>query len=240
MDSFVIIPDNILSNKDISPSAKLLAGVIISLQSSKGYCFASNSYLADRIGMSAVRTRTIITELAESGLLQREISLGDRNEFSERRLVIKTDVTPLLENEHTPCSDTSIPLLENEHTPCSNTSTIIYKDNKKNNSKSNESKILKDSKFEEFWELYGKKTGKKVSKSHWDNIKDSEIDSILEATKRYVLLRPDAIYRKDPERFLKHKIYDEDFLKDQRPTNQTTTIANNDKSFEAQIPNEWL
>ena len=111
--------------------------------------------------------------------------------------------------------------------------------NKKNNKKSTIDSSLRDSKFEEFWEAYGKKTGKQSTTNQWAKLNESEYDEIIRATKKYVELRPDAVYRKDPERFLKHKVYEEDFLKETRPVNQTTT-ALSDSSFEAQIPEEWL
>lgn len=45
---YVIIPNDILDDKDIPIGAKLLYGRIISLTNSDGFCYATNKYLANK------------------------------------------------------------------------------------------------------------------------------------------------------------------------------------------------
>lgn len=54
--TFTVTPRIVLSDKNLSSTDKLLIGLIISLALNKGYCFASNKYLANFLNIS---TRTI-------------------------------------------------------------------------------------------------------------------------------------------------------------------------------------
>jgi len=46
---FYILPDDIFDEKEISQSAKLLYALILRLTQQKGYCWASNDYLSEKI-----------------------------------------------------------------------------------------------------------------------------------------------------------------------------------------------
>jgi len=52
IDAWVLIPPTILHEKKIPTGAKILYGRVLGLTKRKGYCYASNDYLAEGIGLS--------------------------------------------------------------------------------------------------------------------------------------------------------------------------------------------
>ena len=60
--------------------------------------------------------------------------------------------------------------------------------------------------FEDFWNLYDKKVGKMNALKEWKKLKPLEIERIFEHVPFYLRTR-EKQYRKDPERYLKHKIF---------------------------------
>lgn len=71
---FVAVPVELLSRTDLSPAAKLLAGVVLeSARGSRaGVCRLSNASLGSRIGLSAASAKRLLAELEAAGVLKRE------------------------------------------------------------------------------------------------------------------------------------------------------------------------
>jgi len=81
-----LIPPAILCRKDLSANEKLLWGRINGLTTKEGYCFASNEWLGEQIGLSSSTVSDIISSLVRKNLLHREIIRNENNEIVERRL----------------------------------------------------------------------------------------------------------------------------------------------------------
>lgn len=82
-----VAPISVIKAKDISQSAKLLYVLITALQVERGYCYASNKYLAEGIGLDADRSiRRVIQELADNGYITVQIVRNERNTVVERRI----------------------------------------------------------------------------------------------------------------------------------------------------------
>jgi hypothetical protein len=64
--------------------------------------------------------------------------------------------------------------------------------------------------FEKFWELYAKPRGKAASLRHWQKMTDAERQLALDTVEAYVASTPDRRFRKDPERWLKHKCWNDE------------------------------
>ena len=60
---YAVIPLSILESKLLSANAKLLFAEIVALSKKNGYCFATNRYLAERIGVSERSIRNQLREL---------------------------------------------------------------------------------------------------------------------------------------------------------------------------------
>ena len=91
---FGIMPHRLRKAENININAKFLFLALIELQHEKGYCYASNKYLASQ-ELNGVSVRSIqnwLNELEENGWIQIEIIRGEKNEVIERR--IYTNLNP--------------------------------------------------------------------------------------------------------------------------------------------------
>jgi hypothetical protein len=184
-------------------------GLIHSLSAKEGYCFASNQYIADALGMKLDGARTCLLGLEKKKLITRVIKRKENNEVESREIRL---TTPLLSEHHTP--------LVLEH----HTSGVKTPHNKEYNKKENNNSIER---FEEFWNIYNKRVGKEKTKAKWAKLKDKEVDAIFKALPSYVASR-EVKFRKDPERYLTHRVWEDEMPTEQqdipRATNKITEI----------------
>ncbi len=61
--SYIKIPLNIIEDKDLSSSAKILYGYLLLLTHRKGYCYASNDYLKEVLGISSRSITRLLRKL---------------------------------------------------------------------------------------------------------------------------------------------------------------------------------
>lgn len=61
--------------------------------------------------------------------------------------------------------------------------------------------------FEQFWSAYGKKVGRAAAERAWGRLKVADRDAAVAGVPRYVAAQPDPKFRKDPERWLKHRCW---------------------------------
>ena len=76
--TFLSVPYNILYLDGLTLSAKILLAEILSLSKLEGHCYASNPYLAKRIGISKRAVCTSLNELRKQHLISS--SMKSRNE----------------------------------------------------------------------------------------------------------------------------------------------------------------
>jgi hypothetical protein len=181
--NFITIPYDLLARTDLTASEKNLMGLIHSLSAKEGYCFASNQYLADALGMKLSGIRNCLAELYTKGLITRVVKRKDNNEIESREIKL---VTPMMPQQHT--------------------SVATASHNKETNIKENNNSIER---FEEFWNIYNKRVGKEKTKAKWSKLKEKEIDAIFKALPTYVATR-EVKYRKDPERYLGHRVWEDE------------------------------
>ncbi len=86
------------------------------------------------------------------------------------------------------------------------------KPKKADNDNDNDNDIL----FVRFWDLYDKKNGKKRTVKLWGKLSEKEKDLIFIHVPKYKQAKPDKQYRKDPERYLLHRTWEDEIIK---PTN---------------------
>jgi hypothetical protein len=222
--SFIAIPFELLRREDLSASQKVLVGLIHSLSAKDGYCFASNQYLGEAIGVNSENVRKWIKGLEEKGIVNRIVKRKPNGEIDYRELRLSI---PLVLNDHTPMVKIShTPLVKNDHTSGKNL-PHNKEDNKKEDNISNE-------RFEEFWNLYNKKVGKDKAKARWSKLKAKEIDDIFKALPLYIASR-EIKYRKDPERYIGHRVWEDEMPN----TTLTTTPLSANKITEIIIPDNF-
>ena len=68
---YITIPMKLVEDDAISPSAKLAFGIIANLSNSRGYCFASNGYIGEIMGVHEITVSKYVSELLKNGYLVR-------------------------------------------------------------------------------------------------------------------------------------------------------------------------
>lgn len=214
--SFIAIPFELLNREDLSCSHKILMGLINSLSAKDGYCYASNQYLGNALGVNPQSVRKWISYLEEKQLISRLVKRKPNGEVDTRELRL---LIPMVKNA--PPSDKILPepMVKNDH--------IIYKVNKELNNNTNE-------RFEEFWNIYNKKVGKDKAKAKWSKLKQKEIEDIFKALPLYVASR-EVKYRKDPERYIGHRVWEDEMPN----TTLTATPLSTSKITEIVIPDNF-
>jgi len=81
MQKYIIIPENILTNHELSAEAKLLYGDIAGLCQKEGYCWASNRYFATRHGANERSIKRWFSDLTKNGIITCDVSKGNQREI---------------------------------------------------------------------------------------------------------------------------------------------------------------
>ena len=90
VSAYCIVPYSVMYDKDLSDAEVRLYIAISSLANQKGYCFASNNYLANSLGKSVGTIKRSMRHLEEKGFIRRNISKKDDNS-SDRKIYISYD-----------------------------------------------------------------------------------------------------------------------------------------------------
>jgi hypothetical protein len=109
---YAVITAQVLLSKELSSTQKLLIALIANLSNERGYCFASNEYLGECIGISEITVSHNISELVEKNWIGRVLHFTEKKQIDYRALTIierpylppKTDIPPS-ENSNTPLSE---------------------------------------------------------------------------------------------------------------------------------------
>jgi hypothetical protein len=131
-----VIPCRYLMSKDINSTQKLLIGLVSSLSNLKGYCFASNDYLAECLNISKITVSQLVSDLEKKGYFGRIIYRNDKKQVEQRVLVLildkhlplETDI-PMMGNNDTLPLKTIIPPIENRKDNIKVNSNINIKNN---------------------------------------------------------------------------------------------------------------
>ena len=84
---FIMIPQAVYGNKDISPRSALVFGLILSLANGKtGYCYAANKYLADLMNVSERTISGCLAELKRQKLINIQVGMNKETRTIYRRI----------------------------------------------------------------------------------------------------------------------------------------------------------
>ncbi|MCG8474185.1 MAG: helix-turn-helix domain-containing protein [Cytophagales bacterium] len=219
---FIIIHNFVKRDRALSDKAKLLYGDLYSLSQKKGYCFASNQYLANQYGSSTRTITRALQELKKNNYIHIvSLSQTGKTDLRVRRIYVldKNGVSGDKMNAKESAGRKKCPggLVENVFGPATNLSRVedifVY-DNKYCNKKEEEIKYLLNQFFlfcqkkgmhkniEEvtlplFETLYDKlfDAYKEKLKSNWGNILESayQLDMLTPGT---LLKKLNSIHRK--------------------------------------------
>lgn len=83
---YAIIPATVLFNEYVKPNEKLLYAIISVLANKEGYCFASNSYLANLLKAQPHTVSKWVSHLRELGFVCLDMIKNDKGEIIQRRI----------------------------------------------------------------------------------------------------------------------------------------------------------
>lgn len=92
---YSVIPATVLYNKELKPNEKLLYAMISSLACKEGYCFATNKYFAEEIGVHYKTVSSWISDLRDKDFIKVEILRNENKRIIQRRIYIKDVLYPL-------------------------------------------------------------------------------------------------------------------------------------------------
>lgn len=92
---YSIIPSKILYNKELKANEKLLYAMITSLACKEGYCFATNNYFAEELGVHPKTVSSWISDLRNKNYLKVEIVRKESKQIIQRKIYIHDVPYPL-------------------------------------------------------------------------------------------------------------------------------------------------
>lgn len=182
------IPSKVRYDRELKPNAKLLYAEINALADYKGYCWATNEYLAKLLDISKRTVQELVSALAEKGYVEVEVVRDERtNEVVERRIWVdvsmRNNPPPSCENPHDPsCENSHDPSCENLHVErdinlLNEIPPIVPQDGgQAPKRKRKEPKTAPDhepERFAAFWKAYPRGENKQGAIRAWDNLKPS-------------------------------------------------------------------
>jgi len=104
---------------------------------------------------------------------------------------------------------------DNVHANDDNDNIGAQSKNKSKNKSKSKNKNVRDlyrSKFDQFWNAYDKKVGRKPTLQQWRNLELEDINQILLFVPKYVQATPDPQFRKNPLTFLSQRAWEDEII----------------------------
>lgn len=92
---YLIIPSKILYNKELKANEKLLYAMITSLACKEGYCFATNNYFAEELGVHPKTVSSWISDLRDKNYIKVEMVRKENKQIVQRKIYINDVPYPL-------------------------------------------------------------------------------------------------------------------------------------------------
>lgn len=197
---FVTLLAPVLYDPDLSPNAKLLYGVISSLTTHRGYCYAANGTLAEWFGVTERQISRLVKELDERGHIC--IRMDATKTGRQRRIFLSNVLFPegVDKNVYTPGGvDKNVQggVDKNVHTHIrndnSNTDNTPYSPpngGRKRKAKPEPEPDWLIERFEGFWKFYPRdyRGNKQRAKAAWNKLKPDEatLRAMANAIKRHM------------------------------------------------------
>ena len=92
---YSVIPAIVLYNKELKANEKLLYAIITSLACKEGYCFATNKYLAEKLGVNHKTISSWISDLSKRNFISVEVIRNGNKQIIQRKIYINDVPYPL-------------------------------------------------------------------------------------------------------------------------------------------------
>lgn len=87
---YIIIPNDVLQDNNLSNTEKILLSLISNLQQSNKVCTATNKYLSQFINVTPCQVSVLITNLITKKYLCRKVIYNDKKQVIRRELKVNT------------------------------------------------------------------------------------------------------------------------------------------------------
>lgn len=204
---YSVIPARVRDDHLLRPNAKLLYGELSALAQAEGYCWASNSYLAEQLGVATKTVEGLLRQLRDRGHIQLEVERDpETNEVLRRKIWIcgppGSSVPPPLKNEgRSPQNQGDPPLkIEGENnininntskdTPQSPPEGGVPAKKQRRRRAPKDKPDWKPERFAKFWDSYPVKIGRQAAIRAWDklhrdlHLDDDQLNAIALALQR--------------------------------------------------------
>ena len=92
---YSIIPSRILYNKELKANEKLLYAMITSLACKEGFCFATNNYFAEELGVHPKTVSSWISDLRDKNFIKVDLIRNENKQIIQRKIYINDVPYPL-------------------------------------------------------------------------------------------------------------------------------------------------
>ena len=92
---YSIIPSRILYNKELKANEKLLYAMITSLTCKEGFCFATNNYFAEELGVHPKTVSSWISDLRDKNFIKVDLIRNENKQIIQRKIYINDVPYPL-------------------------------------------------------------------------------------------------------------------------------------------------
>ena len=92
---YSIIPSRILYNKELKANEKLLYAMITSLACKEGFCFATNNYFAEELGVHPKTVSSWISDLRDKKFIKVDLIRNENKQIIQRKIYINDVPYPL-------------------------------------------------------------------------------------------------------------------------------------------------
>ena len=97
---YSVIPATVLYNKELKANEKLLYAIITSLACKEGYCFASNNYFAEELGVHPKTVSSWISDLRDKNFIRVDLIRNENKQIIQRKIYINDVQYPLNNGYH--------------------------------------------------------------------------------------------------------------------------------------------
>ena len=203
---YAVIPATVLFNERLKPNEKLLYALITALSNKEGYCYASNKYLGEKLGVDPVTVSRWITDLRRNNYVFVDIMRNEKKEIICRR-TFPNDVPYRLNNQYPY-------ILKNQEGIDEKVKDNNIIDNNINThtvrkEKFNENVFLYDYEYKKLLEEYGENKTKKCIEelSLYKKSKGVEYESDYATIKRWVIIRVEELEARKDKKATKKKSF---------------------------------
>lgn len=193
---YLHMPYSVLSS-DLTDKEQKVMSNIISVEYGGGSYRFDNAFIADYLGCAKGSASRIVSGLKAKGLIDVELVYHPNSKAVHHRVLTLTN------RAITRYVDTPLPADVNDPLPTNVEDNTNVLNIKKDNTKSPIG-------FDEFWNLYNHKVGKRKAEQKWKRIPQSLHPTIMAHVKLYVEATPDVTYRKHPTTYLTGEHWNDD------------------------------